>query len=110
MQADFSTTTKISRVASQVVILDATKAYFKFVLRGGCGIPEIRLQGNTIDWQRIKSKATRLIEIIPAFKDWISSVNEIIDNFVDAFDDKIDNLFWKSIFICKNFFVSFSFI
>lgn len=99
MQADFSTTTKISRVASQIVILDATKAYFKLVCYGGCGIPEIRLQGEKSDWQRIKSKATSLIAIIPAFKDWIASVNEIMDHFIDAFDDKIDNLFWKSIFL-----------
>lgn len=99
MQADFSTTTKISRVASQIVILDATKSYFKLVVRGGCGIPEIRLQGDKSDWQRIKCKANELIKIIPAFKTWIASVNEIIDHFVDAFDDKIDKLFWKSIFL-----------
>ena len=99
LQADFSTTTKISRVVSQIVIMDAMQKYFDYTCFGGCGIPEIRIKGDRNDWEKVKSKANRLLEIIPEFTCWIKNLNEILDQFINVFDDKIDNLFWKSIYM-----------
>ena len=98
MQADFTTTTRVSKIASQIVIMDAVQQYFKYSFRCGCGIPEIRLSGEKNDWERIKVKANKIVEIIPKFKVWIEKLNVIFDHFINAFDDKIDNFFWKSIF------------
>jgi hypothetical protein len=105
LKADFTTTTKISAVVSEIVIMDAMKQYFHYSVRGGCGIPEIRLSGEKSDWERIKNKVNKLVDIIPKFKEWTKSLNEIIDQFISVFDDKIDKLFWKSIYHCKlNFY------
>jgi hypothetical protein len=99
LQADFSTTTKISRVVSQIVIMDAMQKYFKYVFRGGCGIPEIHVYGDKNDWLKVKEKANRITKMIPELKCWIKNINEIVDHFIDVFDEKIDNLFWKSIYM-----------
>ena len=105
MQTDFTTTSKISRVCSQIVIMDAMQQYFEYTFRCGCGIPEIRLSGEKSDWERVKIKANKLIEIIPKFKEWIEGcLNEVLDQFINAFDDKIDKEFWKSIHHSKSFY------
>ncbi len=101
LQADFSTTTKVSRVVSQIVIMDAMEKYFKFSLKGGCGIPEIHVNGNKNDWLKVKEKSNHIVKLIPELKCWITNINEIVDHFINVFDDKIDNLFWKSIYMSK---------
>ena len=101
LQADFTTTTKVSRLVSQIVIMDSMQNYFKLVVKGGCGIPEIRLNGDKHDWIKLKAKANKLVEIIPEFKEWIVNLNEILDQFINVYDNKIDNFFWKSIYMCK---------
>ena len=106
MQADFSTTTKISRVASQIVLMDAMKSYFRYSCCGGCGIPEIRLTGEKSDWLRVKSKADQILAIIPAFKEWMRSLHEILDEFINVFDNKVDKFFWKSLYTCSFYFLS----
>lgn len=101
LQADFSTTTKISRVVSQIVIMDAMQKYFSYSCRGGCGIPEIHVYGSKNDWENVQVKANRIVELIPELKCWISNINEILNHFLNVYDDKIDNLFWKSIYISE---------
>ena len=101
LQADFTTTTEVSRLVSQIVIMDSMQNYFKYIIKGGCGIPEIRLNGEKHDWIKLKAKANKLVEIIAEFKEWIVNLNEILDQFIDVFDNKIDNFFWKSIYMCK---------
>ena len=63
-----------------------------------CGIPEIRLNGEKNDWERVKNRSNKLINILPEFKEWLVGLNEILDHFINAFDDKIDKEFWNSIY------------
>ena len=98
LQADFTTTNKVSRVVSQIVIMDAMQKYFEYWCSTSCGIPEIRLSGEKNDWERIKSRANDLVNILPEFKDWLVGLNEILDHFIMAYDDKIDKDFWDSIY------------
>jgi hypothetical protein len=102
MVANFSTTSKDARVVSQMVLMDSMQKYFHYKLRTMCGIPEIRLTGNKQDWESVKSKANRILQLIPDLKVWIDgSLNEILDHFIGAFDDKVDNKFWNEIYKCK---------
>jgi hypothetical protein len=96
--ANFSSTTKESRVVSEIVLMDAMQKYFEFSFSTMCGIPEIRIMGDKDDWIKLKSKASDISELIPYFNFWISSLNEILQHFIDAFDDKIDNKFWNEIY------------
>ena len=100
--ANFSTTTKESRVVSEIVLMDAMQKYFEYELDSECGIPEIRITGEKEDWMNLKSKANQIAELIPNFSFWIESFNEILQHFLDVYDDKIDNNF--GIIFIKYFF------
>ena len=96
--ADFTTTNKITRIVSQIVLMDSMKQYFEYQVCCVCGIPEIRIAGTKQDWINLKAKTYNLIELLPDLKIWMKSLDEILNNFIDAFDDKIDLNFWNSIF------------
>ena len=100
--ANFSTTTKESRVVSEIVLMDAMQKYFEYELDSECGIPEIRITGEKEDWMNLISKANQIAELIPNFSFWIESFNEILQHFLDVYDDKIDNNF--GIIFIKYFF------
>jgi hypothetical protein len=108
MVANFSTTSKDARVVSQMVLMDSMQKYFDFKFTTMCGIPEIRLTGNKQDWESVKSKTNGILKLIPDLKVWIDgSLNEILDHFIGAFDDKVDNKFWNEIYKCKLDFIVF---
>jgi hypothetical protein len=96
--ANFTTTTNESKVVSQIVLMDAMQKYFEFHFSTFCGIPEVRLQGTKQDWESIKTKANQLSQIIPEFTIWMESLNEILDHFINVFDDKVDKKFWNEIY------------
>ena len=99
MIANFSTTSNISLTVSQMVIMDSMQKYFNYRLSTMCGIPEIRLAGTKQDWELVKSKANEVLKLIPELDIWINgSLNEILDQFIRAFDDEIDKKFWNSIY------------
>ena len=57
LECNFSTTTQVAQVTSQVSIMSAMKQYFTYrVLMAGCGISNITLEGSLQDWDKIKSK------------------------------------------------------
>jgi hypothetical protein len=61
LTADFSTTTAVEKVASEITIMEAMEPYFEFVVMYAvCGIPEITLLGTTEDWQKVLDKTGKL--------------------------------------------------
>lgn len=102
LEANFSTTSKVARVVSQMVLMDSMQKYFDYMFSTMCGIPEIRLTGNKEDWVNVKKKTNEILKLIPDLKCWIDgSLNEILDNFIGVFDDKIDKSFWNEIYKCN---------
>lgn len=98
LEADFTTTTEISRVASQIVILDHMENNFEYSLSTMCSIPELRIHGEKFDWQRVKEKTNEIVNILPEFKEWIDSLNEVLDQFINVYEEKIDEKFWNNIY------------
>jgi hypothetical protein len=93
---DFSTTTPVIRTASEVALMDIYQAYFEYVMRCICGIPEITLQGKCEDWQRIRAR----VEVLGTYdlEWWVSRLRPILDQFVRAADGKPDREFWRAIY------------
>ena len=57
LECNFSTTTQVAQVTSQVSIMSGMKQYFVYkALMAGCGISNITLEGSIQDWEKIKSK------------------------------------------------------
>jgi hypothetical protein len=98
LKSNFSTTTAESEVVSQIVIMDAMQSYFEFYCSTVCGIPEIRLVGTKSDWQNIIERVEELSKIISGLDKWLLSLKSYLNEFVNAFDDKIDENFWEQIY------------
>ena len=57
LECNFSTTTQVAQVTSQVSIMSAMKQYFTYTVQMmGCGISTISLEGSIQDWEKIKKK------------------------------------------------------
>ena len=96
----FSTTTSVEKAAYEVALLDVMSGYFEYEYATSCGIPAINIEGTKTDWLKIKKK-------LQHFKgynidNWINSLEPIIQQFVDASDNKIDTAFWSNIFKRKD--------
>jgi hypothetical protein len=94
--ADFSTTTAASRAASEIVLMDAMKAYFGYEVRTCCGIPEITLLGTRDDWRDVGHRAGALGEFDAS--DWIGAVSDVLDHFVRAYAGDADPKFWQRLY------------
>ena len=102
LSADFTTTTVVEKVASEITIMESMKAYFDYqtwyVL---CGIPEFTLLGTTKDWQKILKKTRRLGKY--ELKWWTDELEPVLQEFVNASQGKINKKFWMSMFNVEHF-------
>ena len=97
LTSDFSTTTPVERIASQITIMEAMKSYFEFVVvRFVCGIPVITLKGTPEDWQRLLNKTRQLKDYDLAW--WTSKLEPVLQEFVNASRGNINKDFWRNMF------------
>lgn len=92
----FTTTTPIIQNACQIAIMSTFKEYFKYIaMRGGCGIPYIKLQGTCNDYIELKKKIQGLLGY--GIDDWIKILIPIVDKILETKQGKIDKNFWENI-------------
>lgn len=95
--ANFTTTTPISKVASQITLMRAMSAFFNYnVMVIGCGIPSITLEGTTKDWENVLAKAKALRKYKLDW--WIDALEPELKQFIAASKGKIDKNFWQGMF------------
>jgi len=61
-----------------------------------CGIPEIKLEGTTQDWQKVLDKARYLRKY--KFDWWIDEIEPVLEKFVAASKGDYEKEFWRNIF------------
>lgn len=93
---DFSTTTVVERVASEIVLMDAFQAYFAYRTLGGCGIPEVTLLGTPDDWRSIRRRAQVFSEY--GLERWTDALLPVLDELVRTAEGAVDRAFWQSCF------------
>lgn len=92
--ADFTTTTPVERVASQITLMESVKAYFEYIVYYiKCGIPTITIQGTPQDWQKVLEKTKRL-EAYGLGK-WTKSLEPILKEFIKAAEGQPNRQFWQ---------------
>lgn len=97
LTADFSTTTPVARIASQITAMKAMEAYFEyFTVIAVCGIPEITLLGTPEDWQRVLDKTRRLGKY--RLEWWTDELEPILAKIIETAAGKPDIEFWSHIF------------
>ncbi len=97
LTADFSTTTAVEKVASEITIMEAMEPYFEYMIfYSVCGIPEITLQGTTEDWKKVLKKTKKLGKY--ELKWWTKELEPILKEFVKASQGHINKRFWRNMF------------
>lgn len=98
MRADFSTTGKTERIASQITLMSTVKSYFDFtIIVGLCGIPSITIEGTPDDWKKVIQKTENLRNYDLDW--WVDDLIPILNEFVAAVNDTPNISFWKNIVI-----------
>jgi hypothetical protein len=97
LTSDFSTSTPVEKIASEITLMQAMKPYFEFVvIYTSCGIPEITLTGTTEDWQKLLDKTQKLGKY--DLKWWTNELEPILEQFIDASKGDVDKDFWINMF------------
>ena len=93
MTADFSTTTAVQKIVSQITMMTSVQEYFLFDISYECGIPAVEMLGTEDDWSKLKSKLKVLRTLL-----------EPIENDLDltsAWWDVVENVFSNLLATCK---------
>jgi len=103
MVDDTSVATKLSRIVTEITIMDCFQRYFKFVLRGGCAITEVTLVGSKDDWEKLRTKVRKLKEMNAddrlMLDWWLKKLVPVVDQIVDqAVSRKVDKKFWSKMY------------
>ncbi|MDR2564107.1 MAG: DUF4419 domain-containing protein [Prevotellaceae bacterium] len=97
LSCDFSTTTAVEKVASEITVMEAMKPYFEYIMiYVVCGIPEITLKGTSEDWEKILEKAKKLRQYDLDW--WISEIEPLLEEFVKASKGSVNKDFWRNMF------------
>ncbi len=97
LTSDFSTTTPVEKIASEITIMYSMKSYFDYVLMFvACGIPEITLQGTTEDWEKVLKKTQQLSKYDLTW--WTSELEPVLKKIIDASKGEVDKNFWRNMF------------
>lgn len=92
--SSFSTTNRVEKAASQVVLMDAMQSYFDYKVCTLCGFPLITLEGTIEDWKNIKSRVVYMSEF--GLEWWTDHLLPVIDKVIDSVNGDIDVEFWRS--------------
>ncbi len=103
MVDDTSVATKLSKIASEIAIMDTFQHYFEYVVMMGCAMTEITLVGSKDDWEKLRSKVHKLKEFNVddrlQLDWWLEKLVPLVDQIVDqAVSRKIDRAFWSKIY------------
>ena len=93
----FTTTTSVQDAVHDMTFMDAVKSYFEYKMYTMCGIPYIDIQGTVDDWKNIKNSLNVLDEL--DLTSWKLKLHNILDHFIEVYDDVNDKKFWNSIYL-----------
>lgn len=102
--ADFSTTTAVQKIASQITLMSSLQHYFEYTMMMMCGIPAIEMLGSESDWQKLISDLQALKAILQPIMDdlgltekWWSLTEDIFTKLLETYHGKPDKEWWSHI-------------
>lgn len=94
IKADFSTSGKTEKLASEITLMDVVSSYFEYIsFYVMCGIPSVTLEGTPRDWSRVLKKSKMLRKY--GLDWWADDLEPILKEFVRASKGKPNYEFWK---------------
>jgi len=102
-----SVATQTSRIVSEITLMDAMKSYFKYRVETMCGIPQITLVGSSEDWEMLREKGKKLLEINKddrlKLKWWLDALIPTLNKICDTgAKNEVDKKFWSGIYKYDN--------
>ena len=109
MTADFSTTTPVQKIVSQITLMYSLKEYFYYSSRAGCGIPAVEMLGSENDWKKLSSKLKVLRTLLEPIEDdlglrseWWNMVETVFSKLLDTYQGRPDRKWWSHIVTYEN--------
>lgn len=97
LTSDFSTSTLITRTASQITAMASMKEYFEYeMVFCICGIPKVILEGTPADWQRIIDGVQFLRRYEMDW--WVDEMLPVLEKIKHASEGEVDKKFWRGMF------------
>lgn len=94
---NFSTTTPIDRLSSEVALMGAMKHYFEYHGIFLCGLTRITIEGTPDDWDNLIDRARALSEFDLAW--WTEALVPVLQQFRAACAGEPDLEFWKASYL-----------
>ena len=91
---NFSTTNKLQRVTSEIMLMEAMSKYFSYACSTACAIPLVTLEGTVEDWENIRDRTRALSEFGLSW--WTDELLPVLDQLVLTAKGKPDLDFWVS--------------
>ena len=114
MIPDFTTTTSIHRIVSQITLMTSVQEYFEYTASSLCGIPAIEMKGTKEDWVNLVMKVKALRQtlqpietVIGLGRNWWNKVEDIADRLLDSFNGNPNKDWWSKIITKKRFGIKF---
>ena len=110
MIPDFTTTTSIHKIVSQITLMTSVQEYFEYTVSSLCGIPAIEMRGTKEDWVNLEMKIKALRQTLQPIKNviglgrkWWDKVEEIADKLLNTFNGNPNKDWWSKIITEKRF-------
>lgn len=101
IQANFTTTTPLTRFISIAALMDVLKRHFEYYASGSitCGIRYVHFEGTLGDWELILSKldALRVYDVDGHWDAYSDGVKTIVQGLIRTFKGDPDLAFWDGV-------------
>jgi len=102
--ADFSTTTPLRNIISQVGLMNTVQEYFEYCVDTACGVPKVELEGDLEDWIKLLKKVDSLLSKFDDLDHWRQRLIPTLEKFIETVDPEkeIDIKWWQSFYHFKS--------
>lgn len=99
MIADFSTSTTITRLTSQVATAYMVEEYYSMKMIMSCGFPSIKILGTQDDWKSVLNKINAFASLgHPNIKNYANNCNVFVNNILSTYTTGINKTLWNDFY------------
>ena len=108
--ADFSITSSVQKIVSQITLMSSLKWGFNYVCTLLCGIPGVEMIGTEEDWLKLQTKLKILRKILKPIEndigltlEWWNLVDDVFCKLLATYRGHPDNEWWSRIVTRESF-------
>ena len=113
MTSDFSTTTAVQKIVSQITLMYSVQEYFDYKMMTYCGLPAVEMIGTEDDWIKLKSKLKVLRTLLEPIENdiglesaWWDLVEKVFRELLATYQGRPDREWWSHVISYEEAFMS----